>query len=294
MNKSACLQRIRERSRSSAVEPPPDAEARLRPLENIRAVVFDVYGTLFSSGVGDISLAAEADRNQALRDTLADSSIRTTDTRSRLDQAFTGIVRKQQAARRQEGIEFPEVEIRDVWKEFLQTLPGAPNAGRLPDLEDLAVDYETRVNPTRPMPGLEAVLTELRGRGIKMGIVSNAQFFTPLLFEAFLEMDLAALGLDPECCVWSYRLLEAKPSLRLYREAADRLATGYGIEPGESLYVGNDLRNDIWPASELGYQTALFAGDRLSLRRRTDDPDCAGVRADLEITNLGQVLECLL
>jgi putative hydrolase of the HAD superfamily len=53
------------------------------------------------------------------------------------------------------------------------------------------------------------------------------------------------------------------------------------------------MRNDIWPAQETGLKTALFAGDRLSLRRREDDPDCRKTKPDLEITHLEQLLHCL-
>ena len=57
--------------------------------------------------------------------------------------------------------------------------------------------------------------------------------------------------------------------------------------------MGNDIRNDIWPAQSVGFKTALFAGDKLSLRRRKDDPQCKQIEADLEITQLHQLLDCL-
>jgi len=55
------------------------------------------------------------------------------------------------------------------------------------------------------------------------------------------------------------------------------------------LYVGNDVRNDVAPARSCGCRTALFAGDRRSLRERSDEPDCAGVRADVTLTALEQL-----
>ncbi|MEQ8837627.1 MAG: HAD family hydrolase, partial [Lacipirellulaceae bacterium] len=45
------------------------------------------------------------------------------------------------------------------------------------------------------------------------------------------------------------------------------------ITPAETLYVGNDMRNDIWPAAKVGFKTALFAGDERSLRLREDEPN---------------------
>ena len=52
---------------------------RARPA-TIRVVVFDIYGTLFSSGVGDISLATERVRDAALKAVLTDNGIRISST----------------------------------------------------------------------------------------------------------------------------------------------------------------------------------------------------------------------
>jgi putative hydrolase of the HAD superfamily len=64
-----------------------------------------------------------------------------------------------------------------------------------------------------------------------------------------------------------------------------------GISRTSVLYVGNDMRNDILPATKTGFQTALFAGDRRSLRLREDDPQCKNVVPNLVITDLIQILE---
>ncbi len=61
------------------------------------------------------------------------------------------------------------------------------------------------------------------------------------------------------------------------------------MAPEEILYLGNDIRNDIWPAQAEGFRTALFAGDRRSLRLRADDPDCGNVRPDWVVTGLEQL-----
>lgn len=290
---NALLQLIRDRRQTGPVETPDEADPRLPKLDGIRAVVFDVYGTLFSSGVGDISLAAEQDRDAALRATLTDNGIRISDTGGelRLDERFLDVVKAHQSDRRAEGLQFPEVDIRSVWRDFLAELSAE---GRLeppekPGLDRLAVDFETRVNPVQPMPGVAGVLAGLRARELTLGIISNAQFFTPLLFEAFLDRSPASLGFCPTCSVWSYAILEAKPSRAIYEQAAAALKAHHRLKPAEVLYVGNDVRNDIRPAQAVGFRTALFAGDRLSLRRRTDDPDCRKVTADAELTELRQL-----
>ena len=86
--------------------------------------------------------------------------------------------------------------------------------------------------------------------------------------------------------------LEGKPSTALYKEIAQTIAT-QDLSPAEVLFVGNDMRNDIWPASQVGMKTALFAGDQRSLRLREDDPRVSDTVPDIVITELSQLLDCL-
>ncbi len=290
------LEYITSRRQTGPVRLPEGIEPDLPELTGIRAVVFDVYGTLFSSGVGDISLATEENRDAALRATLAAHGLEPDRAGRdiRLDDRLHSVIHHHQSKRRAAGVRYPEVDIRAVWKEFLRELSSEQLIAD-PDrvsIETLAVDYETRVNPVQPMPGLAACLAKLRTLG-PLAIISNAQFYTPILFEAFLGQPPEALGFCPDCNVWSYALLEGKPSRALYEEAARRLEKHHGLSPAECLYVGNDMRNDIWPAQETGFRTALFAGDRLSLRLRRDHPECRGRQADAVLTSLDQIAGCI-
>lgn len=297
MSHAHCLSLITDRRQLGPVTPPADAAPRLPELSGIQAVVFDVYGTLFSSGVGDISLASEENRDADIREVLADNGIRVTRAAAklRLDQTLHAIIHQHHSRRRARGIECPEVDIRSVWAEWITELAtsGQIETSAAIDIDTLVIDYETRVNPTQPMPGLAELLAELRQRGLILSIISNAQFYTPLLFEAFLGETLRELGFCPHCPVWSYQELEGKPSQRLYQLAAERLQAHHQLSPQECLYIGNDMRNDIWPAQALGFRTALFAGDQLSLRRRQDHPACRKLLADAEITELGQICQLL-
>lgn len=287
------LSLITDRRQTAPVSPPADAVPRLPELKDIRAVVFDVYGTLFSSGVGDISLATEEDRDAPIRAVLSDNGVEIAKTASslRFDDALHDMIHRHQEKRRAEGIEYPEVEIRSVWADLLKQLAEDGEIVPAPsvDIDSLVIDYETRVNAIQPMPGLAELLAEVRARGLILSIISNAQFYTPLLFEAFLGESIDALGFCPKCNVWSYQELEGKPSQKLFRLAAERLYKHHDLRPEQCLYIGNDMRNDIWPARASGFRTVLFAGDRLSLRRRQEHPACKDIQADAEITELGQV-----
>ena len=264
----------------------------LKEIPGIRCVLFDVYGTLMVSGVGDISLSNAEDRGKAISDLFEAMAIPLKKDLSEPGKDLNGIIAEHQDKSRREGIEYPEVDIREVWSDFVEQ--NAPTTKTTPEMiEELAIRFELKVNPTWPMPHAESMLRLLREQGLKTGIVSNAQFFTPLLFEAYCGQSLDALGLRQELCQCSYVFREAKPSVRMYRVNAMTLEAKYGIQPGEVLYVGNDLLNDIVPAREIGFKTALFAGDKRSLRFREGDPRVEGVNPDLIITGLDQLSKCL-
>ena len=274
----------RIRALSAPLEPrPTDATPRLPGLAGIRAVVFDVYGTLLVSASGDISLASEGSPASAAVDALSAIGVSLPATGEEIAAAFREQIRAAHAA---SSSETPEVEIREIWRDALAKWGVAPGAE---EIERLAVEYECRVNPIWPMPAMVELLVDLAGSGRKLGIVSNAQFFTPLAMQAFAGRSLADLGFDPALCVWSYEHREAKPGTFLYQREAAALAAR-GIAPGEALYVGNDMLNDVWPAQQAGFRTALFAGDARSLRKREDDPRTAGVVPDAVVTELQQLL----
>ena len=53
---------------------------------------------------------------------------------------------------------------------------------------------------------------------------------------------------------------------------------------------GDGTGIDIWPAAQVGYKTALFAGDGRSLRLREDDPNRAQYgQPDAIVTHLEQI-----
>jgi putative hydrolase of the HAD superfamily len=275
----------------TAPSPPPLAPipTALAPAGALRgrvdAVLFDIYGTLFISASGDIAAArSKSPQGSALAELLARFGIQEAPevVLARFFDAIAADHRRAQAA----GVDQPEVVIERIWQSVLGWESRSTT-------RDFALAFELLANPVAPMPGLAETLAALRAARLKLGLISNAQFFTPLLFSRFLGADSAALGFDPQLVFYSYRFGVAKPSPRLFQAAA-AACRRKGLPPAAVLYVGNDVRNDIRPARQTGFQTALFAGDRRSLRLRQDDPACRGVRPDLVITELPQLIaRCL-
>jgi putative hydrolase of the HAD superfamily len=250
---------------------------------------------LLISGCGDVGPAAAEQNEQALREALSASGLPVEQVGGEVPAAeiLVESIAEAQALRRSEGIEYPEVDIIAVWRQVLAKLfprVSSPDVSQA-RLRRLALEYECRTNPVWPMPGMRATLAALQASGRRLGIVSNAQFYTPLMFHALLDETTDELGFDRRLCAWSYKVLEGKPSVRLFRQVLDELTTAHGIGPEQTLYVGNDMLKDIWPARQLGFKTALFAGDRRSLRLREDDERCQGLQPDLVIDQLSQLVE---
>ncbi len=274
----------RVRAVARPLQPRPTAEpARMERLRGIHAVCFDVYGTLLISGSGEVGTDGD-DRNvRALAAAAQEVGLPLTEDECRqAAAAMREEIEQDHRQARAAGRPHPEVEIRDVWaavgrrlhwRERLPTDQQDSVSGLSPGfLERFAMEYELRANPVWPMPNATAVLQELAAREILLGIVSNAQFYTPLILRALLEApSLDQLGFRQELCLWSYRSRRAKPDPLIFEDATVRFAE-LGVPPEQILYVGNDMRNDVWAPQELGWRTALFAGDARSLRLRTEDP----------------------
>ena len=267
------------------LEPIPSGfDQRGKPLGKIDSFVFDIYGTLFICGCGDIGTSVECERNVVGLDELLQRYLIPESATPLLD-AFFSAIETEHTLMKRNGIEYPEVDVIRIWRKLLGTLQPE-------DLHRFALEFELIINPVYPMPHLDALLAACRCSGIKMGIISNAQFYTPILFEHFLKADILALGFDPDLTVLSYRIGQAKPSSVLFEMVGKNLDQN-GIPRSSALYLGNDMLNDIGPAHEAGFQTALFAGDARSLRLREGDPRCRGLSADMVITDLIQLLDFL-
>lgn len=291
---SELIARIREGSR--ALSPiATDTSQRLTELPGIRAVLFDIYGTLVVSGSGDVGTTVGESRGTRFAAALAAVGCELQGDSEEAAGLWIDAIREDHAASREKGVEYPEVDVRDIWQTVLDRLRESGQISASPPssaLPRLAVEYELLTNPVWPMPGAAACLQTLRNHHLPLGIVSNAQFFTPLLFPALFDHDLHGLGFSPELCFFSYESRQAKPGEYLYQRAADQLRLR-GISPLEVLYVGNDLLNDVAGAAGVGFRTALFAGDRRSLRWRQGDERVRNVTPDLILTHLDQLAGCL-
>jgi putative hydrolase of the HAD superfamily len=284
------------RRHQQQLEPlPTNTPAELRPIPEIRAVLFDVYGTMLISGSGEVGTVA-APPGAAIEAALTEMGVVPKCDGNCLADLLVTTIQAFHALAKKQGIEYPEVNIVQVWRDVLEAAVSRQWLGREAadlDCERMAIEYEMRANPVGVMPGLVESLAELARSGVKLGVISNAQFFTLPIFPALTKKTVVELGFDPKLLFLSYEHGRAKPGLELFRLAGDLLESR-GIGPGEVIYIGNDMLNDVMPAWRVGFRTALFAGDARSLRLREGDPRVSGVRPDMIVTNLQQFVNCLV
>ncbi|TWU33409.1 HAD family hydrolase [Novipirellula artificiosorum] len=276
---------------------PTSIAAKLRPMPEIRSVIFDVYGTLVISGSGDIGTSVESS-HPAIQNqndpASAFSAVGMALNRpaEEIIACMRRLIQETNQQRESESCVKPEVDILDIWRRTLLRF-GEPEETLQPRrVLRFAAEYEARANPTWPMPGAAKLLPGLHQRGKRLGIVSNAQVFTPWLVEDLLGMSLDEAGFDLNLCLFSNRFLRAKPDPMLFDHLVQNLDR-CGVSPNQAIYVGNDMLNDVYAASAAGLKTAWFVGDKRSCRTRTDDTRCQSLQADLVLTDLQQLLDCL-
>jgi FMN phosphatase YigB (HAD superfamily) len=152
---------------------------------------------------------------------------------------------------RRRGVAFPEVQ----WPRIVATvLPGfdALDHGRQLDflLAEQALSRGLGL-----LPGAAETLSEWSGRGLPLGIASNAQAYT--LPELAAALGPAGVGpgiFAPDLTVWSWQLGFSKPDPCFFQTLVSRLAAR-GIASGEALMVGDRVDNDIRPARAAGLMT---------------------------------------
>jgi len=265
---------------------PTGLEDRGEIKDSIKAIFFDIYGTLFISGSGDISTSGGKNYPESLGEAFAGLLKRygIEESPGNVYRRYIKTVELIHQELKSRGVDHPEVKIEKVWMRVL----GLSKR----EARTFSVEYEVIANPVWPMPHLKATLDHFRKRGLLMGLISNAQFYTPLLFDALLDISCCRAGFRRRLCIFSYKYGYAKPSTFLFDLARKRLDK-MSVLPRNSLYVGNDMLNDMVPASKCGFHTALFAGDSRSLRLRTDDKQCSKIIPDLIVTSLNNLTEII-
>ncbi len=270
----------------------------------IKAFVFDVYGTLLISASGDIDESVLSTSNLMQAFNASDISFVENGEASGkllleiLDE-FKQSVKEFHEQERTEEKPYPEIDIAQIWEGIIKT---HQNRNQLIVDDPLCIKcfvfvFEVLSNRIYPMPGMKELLTRLASLNYPLGIISNAQFYTPVILNYFLNDTVteneAVAPFDPDLTVFSYKHMRSKPDMFLFQLLKDQCRHKYGLFADEILFIGNDMYRDIYPAFLAGFKTALFAGDTKSLRLRQEKPELKKVVPDFIITDLMQLVTIL-
>lgn len=257
-------------------------------MSDVKVIFWDVYGTLIAARRGNLDslVKREAELREVFELTVRNFGLNAIP--ARLHDLFLRGIQAERDARVAEGIAHPEVRIDEIWFKLLEKFdPGKPTTINF--AREVALFFERQANPKQFQPRAYEVLTALEKRGLRQGIISNAQFYTPVeLSELLREESNGAIRtydsiFDARLVFFSFDLGVAKPDLTAFRRAVEAL-TRENVMPDDCVLVGNSVVNDIAPAQHLGFKTVLFAPEAV--------PDPAP-KPDLVIHNLGQLLEWL-
>lgn len=279
-------------------------------LEGVKVVLFDVYGTLLISHmhampeeIGAAPSGPAPRRVEAMRAVMDALSVDFPGSTESADPERWALDHDQlivthQARRRAEGVTHPEVDILDVWKEFLLSHV-SDSRGLLfeqtPDsalLRRISLIHECAIHPIWVMPGARELLRVLQQAGFTLGIVSNAQWYTAEMLAALMDERIEQLGFDPDLIVYSFEHGYGKPAPELYEYIIKKLAAR-GIAPHEAIMVGNDFVKDVLPAHQLGLRSVWFCGDDRTTRSKPHDFSTAQRLPDLVITEWEQLSHLL-
>lgn len=134
----------------------------------------------------------------------------------------------------------------------------------------------------RPYPETAAVLAALRRGGLRLGVCSNAPYRPTSMHEQLRHVGIAAL-LD--AAVFSSEVGWRKPSPRIFTAALDAVGAG----AGETVFIGDRLREDVAGAHAAGMRTVLVARGAGVSQPRVGDG-----RPDALITSLAELPALLL
>ena len=139
----------------------------------------------------------------------------------------------------------------------------------------LKVYYKEIYSSRKVFSDVIPTLQSLKDANVRMGIVSNTT--NPGFMK---DYEKTMLGMDPyfEFSVYSSVVGWRKPHAKIFQEAIRRL----GLDVGDILFVGDDLRMDVAGAQAVGMRTVWL--------NRYNDPQVDGIVPDHALNKLSDLL----
>lgn len=291
--------------------PPTAAPVKARPhlarLPQVRAVLWNVYGTLLAIPQGELLFEHSQAfiMSNALDKTIQEFKMWASMSRKpgqpsdyMLSQYKQLLAEQSMAA---PGERHPDIQAERVWETILKRLMqkdykfDASFYGSMNELSrKVAYFFHASLQGTACYEGAARAMRHVADAGLSQGLLADGQCFTTVqLGRGLAAQDGGArLGelLTDGLSALSCDVRGKKPSERLFRRAVELLQEK-DIAPGETLHVGSRITQDLMMAKRLGMYTALFAGDKVSLVATPEQLKEPSTRPDVLLTELSQIAE---
>jgi FMN phosphatase YigB (HAD superfamily) len=285
---------------------PVTATPSAKVLPGIRAVLWDVYGTLLrvSDGRYTILPDEEARLQIALDKTIHEFNMWNHMYRRPGPpwQSMIGIYKstiERQAMQAAAKGNFTEVNLVHTWQALIGKLFEKEytfDESQYGDLDEfsekVAYFFHSALQATEAREGAAQAMSDMASAGLTQGLLGDGQSFTLVQTLRALSMqgDLPPLYelFRPQTLILSYDVGLKKPSRLLFSEAVQQLR-GIGIQAQEILHISCRLSTDLVPARAAGMKTALLVSEKLGLEVSSDVLKDPARRPDRLLTDLSQV-----
>ncbi len=278
-------------------------------LLGVRAILWNVYGTLLNINGGELTLTTEDQflLSVALEKTIHEFKMWASMSRKpgQPSEYMKEIFKKEYDTLRLQAYteKIPEMQSEKIWDAIIKKLQmkdykyDVGHYGSQAEyVKKIAYFFQASLQGVEGYPRLAETLEAVANQGVLQGLLGDGQCFTYGQLQRCVQLEnpnaTLAMWVPTNLGCVSYEIQGRKPSDTLFRKAIETLAKK-GIDPEEILHVGSNLVRDIAPAKKWGLKTALFAGDKRSLVAPSDLLKDPNHRPDALITELPQVLDLI-
>jgi FMN phosphatase YigB (HAD superfamily) len=282
------------------------ATPSVKYLPFVRAVLWDVYGTLLRVSDGHFTLFPD---DKARLQIALDKTIHEFNMWNHMYrrpgppwQSMIGLYKttiENQSMRGAARGDVTEVNLVETWGTIIMRLFEKGYQfdedlyGNLDEFsEKVAYFFHSCLQGTEARTGAVAAMTEIANHELLQGFLSDGQSFT-------LVQTLRALALQkslpplyklfrPQTIVLSYDLGVRKPSRSLFTHAVNQLRS-LGVQAQHILHISCRLRTDLVPARAMGMKTALVVCERSGLEVSPADLKDPAKKPDRLLTDLSQL-----
>ena len=283
----------------------PKAKPHLVRMPQVRAVIWNLYGTLLNIFTGQLFFEHPTKfvMDIALDKTVQEFKMWGAMTRKPGQPAdYMGEIYRRVLSdlRLAPSVreKYPEIASEKIWEAIIKKLNqkdykyDAAFYGLMNEYSrKIAYFFHASLQGTGCYAGAAQALEHVLQLGLKQGLIADAQCFSFVQLQRGLVQQHCSVGADA-LFDRSLRSLSCevggrKPSERLFKHCLNHL----GLPPAQVLHIGARLPLDLAPAKKLGMRTALFAGDKESLQATPEQLKDPATRPDVLLTELGQIAE---